>query len=228
MCPLDSELPQQTWRVLTDWESAGSDQFTCMLLEIFARAPLSHPSPLHTGVLEAMGSAAHASQLPCSAFLMAQGQVQCCATHTPPQLPCKPASLCVCVRAEQSPPISKLCASQQLGMGWAELCPFFSPLLLSLQPLYSLPCPKLSLEPETATRARRPGPICSRCLMNSQLLGGGIVPEVIQPCHYGSICFPFSAFLLLKAFEPLSLIEHLLCACWAELGGQLKKMQESG
>lgn len=55
--------------------------------------------------------------------------------------------------------------------------------------------------------------------MNSQLLGGGIVTEVIQSRHYTSIYFPI---LLVKMFdEPPSLLKHLLSACWVELSRKL-------
>lgn len=162
------------------------------------------------------------------------GVMRClCCMHTAP-FPCKAWIILSAPVPGQSPQRGELgptvpacwrcpvpCTSQQLGTrGWAEECPFFSPLLLlSLQPLYSPPCPKLSLEPESATCARRPGPICSCCLMNSQLLGGGIVTEVIQSRHYTSIYFPI---LLVKMFdEPPSLLKHLLSACWVELSRKL-------
>lgn len=111
-----------------------------------------------------------------------------------------------------------------LGMsGWVEACPFFSPILLFLQPLYSPPCPWLLLEPETAMCHHRSYPICSQCLKNSRLLGGGIGTVVTQPHRYSSIYFPSSAILLVKMFnKSLSFIKHLLFACWVELSRQLK------
>lgn len=112
--------------------------------------------------------------------------------------------------------------------GCVEACPFFSLLLLSLQPLCSPPClgsspAPLLLEPETATCDRRSDPIWSRCLKNSWLLGGGIGTEVIQPRRYSSIYFPSPAILLVKMFdESPSPSKHLLFACRVELSRQLK------
>lgn len=59
---------------------------------------------------------------------------------------------------------------------------------------------------------RRSDPICTRCLKNSRLLGGGIGTEVTKPHHYSSIYFPSSAILLLKMFhESPSPIKRALC-----------------